>query len=374
MGPTATTSRAPGSWGTTPRTRCGGFIGASPFLQQHQRQQRSVAASSESPESIINNNHASDDDETSISTGTAMPRNATDHIPLDVAAARLKDPPAWINNNSSNMTTTSTTSWSSITTNTMGTSSSSRSSTSSTRMSTTSPTNNKTLDGGSLLAMDPADITIVPHIRSITTNNNAAALDSMLEVNGATMTTPTPITNNEDFLKQIPFVSMFRGSANYIANHRHTVAVYHIPGGLVHEDAPVFRDLMNDVALTWLLGMKLIIVVGCRPQIEHRLRERQRQSFENTTSTTTTNNARDDPQQQQPTPHEQLHPHGLRVTDGPTLRIVKEEAGYVRFEVERQLARSLRLQGSGSQQSSSAAPAPSKTTNLSSNSNNNNNN
>lgn len=37
--------------------------------------------------------------------------------------------------------------------------------------------------------------------------------------------------------------------------------------------------------------------------------------------------------------------HGLRVTDEDTLRVVKEEAGYVRFEVERQLARSLRVQG-----------------------------
>jgi amino-acid N-acetyltransferase len=80
-------------------------------------------------------------------------------------------------------------------------------------------------------------------------------------------------------------------------------------------DPTVFRDLMNDVALTWLLGMKVVLVVGCRHQIEKRI---QQDRF-----------------------------HGLRVTDTETLRVVKEEAGYVRFEVERQLARSLRMQGGG---------------------------
>ena len=35
----------------------------------------------------------------------------------------------------------------------------------------------------------------------------------------------------------------------------------------------------------------------------------------------------------------------VRVTDLDTLRIVKEEAGFVRFEIERRLAKSLRLHG-----------------------------
>jgi hypothetical protein len=116
---------------------------------------------------------------------------------------------------------------------------------------------------------------------------------------------------------------MFRNSANYIANHRGTTAVYHIPGTLLDlEDPNMFRDLMNDVALTWLLGMKIVLVVGCRHQIERRIG--------------TILGLRDD---------DRLY--GLRVTNEETLRIVKEEAGYVRFEVERQLARSLRVQGTG---------------------------
>ncbi|EEC50022.1 predicted protein, partial [Phaeodactylum tricornutum CCAP 1055/1] len=127
--------------------------------------------------------------------------------------------------------------------------------------------------------------------------------------------------------KRLPFVSMFRGSANYIANHRNTLAVYHIPGGLLDQPGNnVFRDLMNDIALTWLLGMKIVLVVGCRHQIAKRVAQHQSDSSleENLQSR-----------------------HGLRVTDEKTLRIVKEEAGYVRFEVERQLARSLRMQGGG---------------------------
>jgi len=117
------------------------------------------------------------------------------------------------------------------------------------------------------------------------------------------------------------FVNMFRGSANYIANHRNTMAVYHIPGGLLDSDDPnLCRDLMNDIALTWLLGMKIVLVVGCRHQIDKRIPNRET-------------------------------PNGLHVTDEDELRIVKEEAGYVRFEVERQLARALRLHGGTSKAS-----------------------
>jgi amino-acid N-acetyltransferase len=152
-------------------------------------------------------------------------------------------------------------------------------------------------DGASILAINPADVMIVEE--------------------PPVVTQVTAVTDTE-YLRSLPFVNMFRGSANYIANHRNTLAVYHIPGGLL-SDERTFRDLMNDVALTWLLGMRLVIVVGCRRQIETRLGISFTQQ-----------------------------PHGLRVTDETTLRIVKEEAGYVRFEVERQLARALRMQGGGS--------------------------
>jgi len=120
-----------------------------------------------------------------------------------------------------------------------------------------------------------------------------------------------PIVNVGDMFGNRHFVDMFRGSANYIASHRNSLVVYHIPGDLMDENPGGFRDLMNDISLTWLLGMKVVIVAGCRYQIEKRLHNRKSHL-------------------------------GMVVTDNDSLRVVKEEAGYVRFEVERQLARALK--------------------------------
>ena len=120
-----------------------------------------------------------------------------------------------------------------------------------------------------------------------------------------------PIVNVGEMFSNRHFVDMFRGSASYIASHRNSLVVFHIPGDLMDENPSTFRDLMNDISLTWLLGMKIVIVVGCRYQIERRLQDRS------------------------------IH-KGMVVTDPNTLRVVKEEAGYVRFEVERQLARALK--------------------------------
>jgi amino-acid N-acetyltransferase len=217
----------------------------------------------------------------------------------------------------------------------------------------------KTADVSSLLAIDPSavDIVCLDDEREMKMKlgrelspfavNRAVVDDSrsdpMPSSSHSFLSTPATSSASAAFLRQLPFVSMFRGSANYIANHRGTTAVYHIPGGLVDSYAGndgsssnssnMFRDLMNDVALTWLLGMKIVLVVGCRHQIERRLgMERMRQLL-----------GGDDNRL-----------HGLRVTDEETLRIVKEEAGYVRFEVERQLARSLRVQGTGTTTASSS--------------------
>ncbi|KAL7570418.1 hypothetical protein ACA910_017251 [Epithemia clementina (nom. ined.)] len=170
---------------------------------------------------------------------------------------------------------------------------------------------------------------------SFSNSTIATALENFVS-NGATFTRPpsfdasatlsvdpseirvqqlSPKDNEDFFSRQSAFVSMFRGSAKYIANHRNTLGVYHIPGGLLDlPDHTVFRDLMQDIAITWLLGMQIVLVVGCRHQIRKRLGDINRGQ-------------------------------GLCVTDRETLQIVKEEAGSVRFEVERQLARCLRVQG-----------------------------
>jgi amino-acid N-acetyltransferase len=193
----------------------------------------------------------------------------------------------------------------------------------------------------SILAIDPADIRI--------SLEPTPPIDTLLQaVKDQQMSHSTD--KNADLLRRLPFVSTFRGSANYIANHRNTVAVYHVPGGLLSDSEDsnsVFRDLMNDVALTWLLGMKIVIVVGCRHQIEQRLLHGNNRTNTATNNDTNTNGAT-------PTVTEPL-PYGLRVTNAEVLRIVKEEAGFVRFEVERQLARSLRMQGGGTNSATSGS-------------------
>lgn len=124
------------------------------------------------------------------------------------------------------------------------------------------------------------------------------------------------------------FVKMFRGSASYIANHRGTIAVYHIPGELLAWEG--FPGLMDDIALTWLLGMKIVLVAGCRHQIDLRLEEEDGES--------------DDDEDDRGYSGKVMM-SSIRVTDEDTLRVVKEEAGFVRFEIERRLAKSLRLHG-----------------------------
>ena len=186
-----------------------------------------------------------------------------------------------------------------------------------------------------VLAIDPAEIDIVTVAED--TDDNALLADD-----SSSSSQQQSSSSSSSSLLQFPFVSMFRGSANYIANHRNTLAVYHIPGGLLDENDAVFRNLMNDVSLTWLLGMKVVLVVGCRHQIEKRI------------------SAKDDDNDE-----EQQHSlayGALRVTDEDMLRIVKEEAGYVRFEVERQLARALRVQGAGAPKQNVRAGSSSSTT------------
>jgi amino-acid N-acetyltransferase len=131
------------------------------------------------------------------------------------------------------------------------------------------------------------------------------------------------------------FVNMFRGSANYIANHRNTIVVYHIPGDLLDWDG--FSDLMDDIALTWLLGIKPVIVIGCRRQINDRLADTECPVSSLSADGKTVECSQGDDGMKRF--------DSVRITDLETLRIVKEEAGFVRFEVERQLGRALHLHG-----------------------------
>ena len=58
-----------------------------------------------------------------------------------------------------------------------------------------------------------------------------------------------------------PFASMMQGTASYIANHLGKTVVVHIPGELV-KDTTKSDNLLQDIGLCWLLGMKIVLVVS----------------------------------------------------------------------------------------------------------------
>ncbi|MGD8956057.1 MAG: amino-acid N-acetyltransferase [Chromatiaceae bacterium] len=108
------------------------------------------------------------------------------------------------------------------------------------------------------------------------------------------------------------FVDWFRRSSPYIHAHRDKVFVLSFGGEAVRDDG--FANLVHDIALLNGLGIRLVLVVGARPQIEQRL------------------SARNAAMQVV---------NGLRVTDDAALACVKEANGAVRVEIEALLSMGL---------------------------------
>ena len=189
-----------------------------------------------------------------------------------------------------------------------------------------------------ILFIDPSTIEIVPFSELAQEGEvyGGPSLDPAFANNNSTGILPTTAPLN--------FVSMFRGSANYIANHRDTVVVFHIPGDLLSWDGFV-SNLMDDIALTWLLGVKPIIVIGCRKQIEERLTTNSECTISSSSSISSDGVRVACKNDGDSDKDEMKRYDSIRITDLETLRIVKEEAGFVRFEVERQLGRALHLHG-----------------------------
>ncbi|MBK5930614.1 amino-acid N-acetyltransferase [Halochromatium salexigens] len=102
-----------------------------------------------------------------------------------------------------------------------------------------------------------------------------------------------------------PFLDWFRHCTPYIHAHRGRTFVIAV-GGEALDDARL-PELVHDIALLHGLGIRLVIVHGARPQIEHRLAERD-------AALQVIN--------------------GLRVTDDAALACVKEAAGTARVEIE----------------------------------------
>lgn len=111
--------------------------------------------------------------------------------------------------------------------------------------------------------------------------------------------------------QQSSYVTNIRQAAPYIQAHRGKTVVIMFGGEAV--DAQ-FDRLVHDIALIHILGLRLVLVHGARPQIEHRLKQR------NTTI---------------------RYVNGLRVTDDEALAGVKDAVGSLRVEIEARLSMSL---------------------------------
>lgn len=140
---------------------------------------------------------------------------------------------------------------------------------------------------------------------------------AILEEKGSLMT----VEQARDLAGSYPFAAMMQGSAMYIAAHAGKVSVFHIPSSNV-EDEETCDHLLSDMALCWLLGMKIVVVVGSR--------------YASDTCQVPGLEGSDEMQY----PHECNN--ALRITSAQMLRDIEEEAGFCRTEIERKLNRFLR--------------------------------
>ena len=108
------------------------------------------------------------------------------------------------------------------------------------------------------------------------------------------------------------FIDWFRGTSPYVNTHRGRTFVVALDGETAQGDD--FAALIHDIALLNALGIRLVLVHGCRPQVDARLAERGiPTSFQD----------------------------GLRVTTPEQMVAVTEAAGQVRTEIEALLSMGL---------------------------------
>jgi amino-acid N-acetyltransferase len=101
------------------------------------------------------------------------------------------------------------------------------------------------------------------------------------------------------------FVAWLRGVAPYVHAFRGKTFVVGIPGELIA--AGKLHTLVQDLSMLQVMGMRIVIVHGFRPQVEEQLRLRGVQS---------------------------QFVDGLRVTDAVSLECAKEAAGEIRLDIE----------------------------------------
>ena len=110
---------------------------------------------------------------------------------------------------------------------------------------------------------------------------------------------PAPLVGNDQF------VAWLRRVAPYIHAFRGRTFVIGIPGEMVQSGG--LNALIQDLSLLHVMGMRIVIVNGCRPQINEQLRLRG----------------------QEPRYHNEV-----RITDQVTLECAKEAAGEIRLDME----------------------------------------
>ncbi|MDO4233069.1 MAG: N-acetylglutamate synthase, partial [Lautropia sp.] len=107
-------------------------------------------------------------------------------------------------------------------------------------------------------------------------------------------------------VSQQQFVAWLRQVAPYIHKFVGQTFVVGIPGEVLQSDARI-NALIQDLSLLHSIGISIVIVNGCRPQINDQLRLRGREP--------------------------QYH-NGLRVTDKVAMECAKEAAGEIRYDME----------------------------------------
>jgi amino-acid N-acetyltransferase len=116
---------------------------------------------------------------------------------------------------------------------------------------------------------------------------------------------------NKQNQTQQAFVDSIRQATPYIQAHRGSTMVLTFGGEAVGKG---FEELVNDIALMNILGIRLVLVHGARPQIEKRLKQ---------------NGAG-------------IHyVNGLRLTDDQALAAVKDAVGSLRVDIEAKLSMGL---------------------------------
>lgn len=113
-------------------------------------------------------------------------------------------------------------------------------------------------------------------------------------------------------MRTTELVDGFRHSAPYVNAHRGKTFVVMLGGEALAQNQ--FRGILNDVALLHSLGIKVVLVYGARPQIDSALAANGIE----------------------PAYHE-----GVRITDEDSLKVIKQVAGALQFDITARLSMSL---------------------------------